>query len=277
MSYLLDKKEKRKKFFNIALGVVFLIILFYFRLGIFSGFSNVAQIIFRPILILGSSIGGKFENTISYFLSKNSLLKENENLKDQLNTEELRIANYNSLLKENESLKEILGRENKKSIVVLASIISKPNQSLYDTLVVDVGTTEGIKIGDIVFALGNIPIGRVDLVYENSARIILFSNAGEKTQAIVTGGDTRPNDQTRPVGQVSLEIVGRGGGNFDVILPRDFILEKGDQVVMSGINPYLLAVAETVISDPRDPFIKFLLRSPVNIQELKFVEIETQK
>jgi len=31
---------------------------------------------------------------------------------------------------------------------------------------------------------------------------------------------------------------------------------------------------ETIISDPRDSFQKALLVSPVNIQEIKFVEVE---
>ena len=50
--------------------------------------------------------------------------------------------------------------------------------------------------------------------------------------------------------------------------------EKGDEVVLPGITPYVLGIMETTISDPRDPFAKTLLTSPVNIQELKFVEVE---
>ena len=62
-----------------------------------------------------------------------------------------------------------------------------------------------------------------------------------------------------------------------MIMPRDLKLEKGDQVVLPGIIPYVVGIVETIISDPRDPFVKALLTSPVNIQELKFVEVETQK
>jgi hypothetical protein len=76
---------------------------------------------------------------------------------------------------------------------------------------------------------------------------------------------------------VFLEIVGRGGGNFEMIIPRDFIILKGDEVVLPGIVPYVVGIVETIISDPRDSFTKALLVSPVNIQELKFVEVESQK
>lgn len=262
MSYLLDKKAQRAKFFKIAFCVIVLIILFYFRSGIFNGLSYVAGGLFRPVLILGNNIGERFGNLGAYFVSKNSLYLQNQKLQSQLNEEESRMANYNSLLAENINLKEILGRKNEKKNMVLAVILSKPDQSLYDTLVIDVGTKQGLEMGDMVFALGDIPIGRVADIYPNSAKVILFTNAGEKTQAIISGKD------------VFMEVLGRGGGNFEMVLPRDLTLQKGDQVVMPGINPYVLAVVETIISDPRNPFTKALLSSLVNIQELKFVEIE---
>jgi len=262
MSYLLDKKEKRKKFLKIAIGVVVFLALFYFRSGIFSGFSSISQGVFRPVLVVGNSVGGKFNNFGAYFVSKSSLSSQNESLQSQLKDEETRILNYNTVLAENESLKEIMGRMDTKKNMVLAGILSKPNQSPYDTLVLDAGTAGGIKTGDMVFAFGNIPMGYIAEVYANSSKVVLFSNSGEKTQAIVT-------DKS-----IFFELIGRGGGNFEMVLPRDITLQKGDLVTMPGINPYTLAIVETVISDPRDPFTKALLVSPVNVQELKFVEVE---
>ncbi len=59
-----------------------------------------------------------------------------------------------------------------------------------------------------------------------------------------------------------------------MVMPRDFILEKGIEVVLPGITPYTIATVQTIISDTRDSFQKVLLLSPVNIFELKFVEVE---
>jgi len=271
MNYLLDRKTKEKKFFKIAIGVVVLIVLFYFRSGIFGGLSYVSHVIFRPVLILGNNIGEKFENLSSYFISKNSLSLQNQNLQSQLDREETRMSNYNSVVAENENLKEILGRKNEKVSMILASILSKPNQSFYDTLIIDVGIAQGIEIGDMVFALGDVPIGRVAEVYANSSKVVLFSNAGEKTQVVISLSHSPAGEAGK---NIFMEIIGRGGGNFEMILPRDLTLTKGDQILLPGINPYLLAVVETIISDSRNPFTKALLSSPVNIQELKFVEVE---
>lgn len=262
MSYLLDKRIKRNIFFKYILLIVVLFIFIIFKSSIFNGLSYVSNIIFRPILILGNNVGGGLSNTSSYFYSKKSLLSENENLKSKLNEQEARISNYNSILDENLKIKEILERKNEKANMILASILSKPNQSPYDTLIIDVGTKNGIFPEQRVFGLGNIPIGRIAEVYANSSKVILFSNPGEKTEVVVSGKN------------IFMQAVGRGGGNFEMIIPRDFILEKGAEIVLPGITSFILGTVQNIISDPRDSFQKALLASPVNIQELKFVEVE---
>ena len=221
----------------------------------------MGQIIFRPVLILGNNIGEKFSNISSFFYSKNILLENNINLRLDLNEKETMLSNYNSILAENIQMKEILGRKIEKTNMVISTILSKPNHSLYDTLIIDTGAKNGISEGKRVFAFGNIPIGRIAEVYSDSSKVILFSNPGEKTEVVV-GKD------------IFMQVIGRGGGNFEMNLVKDIVLEKGMEVVLPGIHPYVLGIVETIISDPRDFFQKALLISPVNIQELKFVEVE---
>jgi len=262
MSYLLDKKIKRKNSSRIFLYVLIFLFLFYLRSSIFSGLAYISLSVFRPILITGDNIGERFKNFGSYFAFKNSLSMQNQNLQMQLSNLEARLANYSSMVAENDNLKEILGRKKEKTPMILAAILSKPNQSPYDTILIDGGTEAGIKEGSLVFAVGDVPIGRVAFVSINMAKVVLFSSPSEKTEGVVGGKN------------IFMELVGRGGGNFEMILPRDFVLQKGDQVVLPGTNNYILAITETVVSDPRDPYIKALLKSPVNIQELKFVQVE---
>ena len=278
MSYLLDKKIKKKKIFFAVFGVIICVILFYFRTGIFNGLSLVSHTIFQPVLVIGNAISGKMSNVLSFFSSKSSLYLENQNLKLELSANRAERTNYDSILAENASLKEILGRKDEAASLILSAILSKPNQSPYDTLVIDAGIKQGLQTGDMVFALGNVPIGRVADVYSNSSKVILFTNAGEKTQVVVPARNASSiADAGGGEKNVFMEVTGRGGGNFEMIVPRDFTLLKGDTVTLPGIFPYVLAKVETIISDPRDPFIKALLASPVNIQELKFVEVETHK
>lgn len=262
MSYLLDKKNKRKKVFYVVFSLVFISTLFYFRNPLFSSLSFVSHVVFRPVFVLQNKLSSSLTNWGVVFSSKSSLVEENQNLKLKLKESNAFLLNYDSLFEENIKIKEILGRKEEKKDMLLSAILSKPNQSPYDTLVIDVGINDGIETGDLVFALGDLPIGRIFFTYPNSSKVVLFSNSGEKTEVVLTGQD------------VFMQIVGRGGGNFEMILPRDFILEKGSAVVLPGISSYVVAIVDTVLSDPRDSFTKVLLTSPVNIQELKFVQIE---
>jgi hypothetical protein len=71
-----------------------------------------------------------------------------------------------------------------------------------------------------------------------------------------------------------MQLVGRGGGNFEMILPRDLVVANEATVVLPGITPYVVAVVETILTDPRDSYQKALLASPINIFELNLVEVE---
>ena len=261
MNYLLNKKIKRKKLSKIIIIVVFLSFIFYFRGAIFNGLSFVSHSVFRPVLIWGNNVGGEISNIGAIFHNRKSLMLENENLKSQILESEADRSNYASVVDENNKLKEILGRTEGKNMI-LANILNKPNQSLYGTLIIDIGTEQGIIVGQRVFAFGNVSIGYVAEVYGNSSKVILFSNPGEKTEVVVTGK------------YVFMQAIGRGGGNFEMILPRDFVLDVGTEVVLPGATPYVLGTVAIIISDPRDAFQKALLVSPVNIQELKFVQVE---
>lgn len=262
MSYLLDKKLKRKNLNKIIFIIIILFLVFYFRNPIFRGLSFVGHTIARPVLILGNGIENKFSNIGSYFYFKKSLNKENEDLKNQLNGMLARVSNYNSVLDENIKLKDILGRKTEGKEFIVASILSLGRESIYGTVVIDAGKNQNIHEGKRVFALGNIPIGRVSEVYADSSKVVLYSNPGENTEVVLGGKD------------VFMTAVGRGGGNFEMLLPRDFVLDIGTEIDLPGTHPYILGYVASIVSDPRDAYQKALLRSPINIFELKFVEVE---
>ncbi len=261
MSYLLDRKNKRKKIAFVASAIIFLGVFLYFRAPIFSFLSAISQQVFKPAIYLKNNLARSFSGWGAVFSSKRSLSAEIDALKLQLLENEARTENYNSILDENERLKEILDRASNNKNFLLSAILSKPNKSPYDTMLVDAGGDLGVKEGDLVFALGNIPVGRVAEVYSESSKVILFSTSGEKTEVLVDGRNT------------FIEIIGRGGGNFEMVLPRDFELSKDSTVSLPGITPYTVAAVKAIVSDPRDSFTKALLVSPVNMHDIKFVQI----
>ena len=261
MSYLQDRKLRNKSMKKVIIGIAVLFVLFYFHSQIFGAFSKITHAIFTPIINLGNNIGDGISHSGSFLKSKKGLTIRNQELLEQIAKYEAEMANYNTVLLENMSLKESLDRSI-GSDFILGSILSKPNKSPYDTLIIDLGEKDGIMIGDEVFALGNIPIGMIEQVFSDTSKVVLYSTPSFKKEVIVGDGNNY------------LEIEGRGGGNFEINIPRDMELPVGTEAVLPGIFPYTIARVETIISDPRDSFVKALLVSPVNIQELKFVEVK---
>lgn len=261
MNYLLDKKNKKRKYRNISLGVVILLLFIFFGASIFNTSASFSNTVFKPVITLGNNIRDNFNNMNFYFQSKKALTKENENLKIELENQSLKILELEYLEEENIRLKSILDKIPKSGDFVLSTIISKPNQSLYDTLVIDKGRDEEVSVGDLVFANGNIPIGKISEVFDTSSKVTLFSTSREKTDVVI--GSTG----------LYMQAIGRGGGNFEIILPRDFVLEKGTKITIPSMDYALLGQVATIVSDPRDSYQKALVVSPINIQQLKFVQV----
>ncbi|MFA7285996.1 MAG: rod shape-determining protein MreC [Candidatus Paceibacterota bacterium] len=261
MSYLLDKKKKNKKIRNFLLVILLLVILFFFNNFIFKSLSSISVGILRPVFVLGNNLDARVDNFFSYFSSKKYLELENQSLLKDREMLTSQLANYKTLSLENQELKNILNRKPENQDFTLATVLVKPNISVFDIMIIDIGSNAGVSVGDLVFAYGNTPIGKVAEVYDDTSKVVLFSTSGEKTGAIISGRN------------IAVDLIGRGGGNFEIILPRDLSLEKGTEIILPNTNSYVVAKVETVISDPRDSYQKAILSTPINIFELRFVEV----
>lgn len=262
MSYLQDRKKKQKRYTQLLVTAVVFAACMTVSVVFFDFFSRISHTVFSPVLAMTNRMSMNIKNTKAFFISKTSLLLENQELKQQLLAIDARLANYEAVFNENEKIKEILLRKPGEKKMLLAGILGTQNKSLYDSLIIDAGSLQGLEVGQRVFAYGDVPIGTITDVFPESAKVALYSTSGQKMSAVLSGSDT------------FIELMGRGRGNFEVILPRDFDIVEGTLVLLPGLEPYALAEVVTVISDPRDPFKKALLKSPINILELKFVQVE---
>ncbi len=261
MSYLRIKKSRDRKIKTglILLGCFLFILLAYTT--IVSSLGATARGIGRPLWWFEDRIGNGFSSIAVTWKSKANLSEENARLREDLLQAELRAFDRDVLAIENAALKEAFGRK-PEGVFVLAKILVRPPRSLYDTLVLDIGENDGVSPGDEVYAFGSILLGRIQSVDKNSSLATLYSTAGEHFLArhATTG--------------VDLDLVGRGGGSFEVTVARDLVLLPGDEIVSFALTPSVVATVGEVISDPRDPYQKVLLLSPANIQALSFVEIK---
>jgi cell shape-determining protein MreC len=72
---------------------------------------------------------------------------------------------------------------------------------------------------------------------------------------------------------ITVPAKGRGGGNFEIHIPREIEVSDGDILVFPYDPTIAVGIVKSIEFDPRDPFQKILARTPVNIQELRFVEV----
>jgi len=257
----LDKKQiiKRKKVIkNIIIFGVFIVT---FSFGFLTWTGQFFNYVGKPVWEMEQYVVGIFSNMNYLFYTKASLSNENRKLKEENLSVNLSMIDYQILKNDVDKLRETLGRIPEVKNLILGNILTKPNHSPYDTVIIDIGNNLNIKEGYKVYADGNIPLGVIEKVYDSTSLVSLYTTPGKKTEGFVNG----PN--------ASVELIGRGGSNFEMIIPIDLQVEKGTIIYLPGSTSLVLAQVDDVISAPSDPFKRVLLSSPVNIQNLKWVEV----
>lgn len=191
-------------------------------------------------------------------VSKQSLIKKIIALESDLDRARIAETQQHVLEQENEALKAELGRPVSKGGVV-ARVITLPGHSLYDTVIIDAGEQEGVTIGKGVYAFGNVALGTISALDAHQATVLLFSAPGRETPGTVTDSST------------AVTLIGRGGGEYEVRMPRDVLFTEGATITEQSIHTIPLAVIQKIVSDSRDPFQRLLAKIPLNIQNISWV------
>jgi len=257
-----DKKRilRRKKTTRNIIGFSIFVILS--ALGFLTYSGKIFNGIGLPIWKTKQTITESFDSLGYLVRTKSSVYQENDNLKKENETLKNSMIDYQILKTENDQLKELLNNTPVKSSFVISNILSKPDHSLYDSIIIDIGTNNGIQIGNKVYVDSKIPIGEVSKVYSNTSFVTLYSNPNQITEGVVDGSNATVN------------LVGRGGGNFEMTIPIDLSSEKGIMISLPGASGEILAIIDGIVSAPNEPVKKVILHSPVNIQNVKWVEVK---
>ncbi|MDP4020541.1 MAG: rod shape-determining protein MreC [Candidatus Adlerbacteria bacterium] len=193
------------------------------------------------------------------FIHQNEL----ERLRAELGAAQALVADRELLLRENIELKTRLGRVPEETSTLLAAILLRPPATPYDTLMLDVGLKEGVSVGDLVFSVGSVVIGKVTEVYRSTSRATLFSAPGEAHDVLVfTQG-----------GSVPLVAEGQGSGSFIGKLPQGTQVNMGDPVLFPDIVPILMAQIAAVETAPNESFQTVYMQLPANPLLLHYVEV----
>lgn len=196
--------------------------------------------------------------------SPEELMSQNENLQRQLADDQVRLQSVQALQDENNELLNILGRAS-TTPYILAAVLKRPPYSPYDELVIDIGKDHGVSTTSLVYAPGNVLIGRVIDVMSETSKVVLLSSPGEQYQVLIGSAHT-PATAT-----------GRGGGQYQASVSRDVKVQEGDYVSDPFLNDRVFGIVTSVLSDPADPFSTVLFAPPVNLYQLRWVLVQNQK
>ncbi|MES2436827.1 MAG: rod shape-determining protein MreC [Patescibacteria group bacterium] len=215
-----------------------------------------------PIMYSQAAVENATDTIWGVLKSKRTLLEHNRSLREQLALMEATVLEKNILTEENESLRKLLGRENASTTSIVARIISKPGFSPYDTIIIDAGDQEGVVVGDTVVVNGSVLVGKVATTAAHSSNVVLYSSPEQKVQVLI--------------GPQAVETTafGKGGGNFEVKLPRNASIKEGDSVVMAEHPEYIFGAITSIQISDADSFEKVLFRSAIDVTETKFVTVE---
>lgn len=261
MNYLLRSSQPKK---GMKGKIISFVILLLFILLFFTSFGAKAlKVLVTPFWKGSISLQYFYNSNLELLRSKKSLIEENQKLIDSILLKDKDLKFLSVLEEENNELKKIKG--NAEILSVVASVISRPPKTPYDTLIIDSGSFSGIETGDLVIALGNVFVGEVFEVNSYMSKIKLYSSPGNKIDVLI--GEEK----------IQKEAIGVGAGNFRTELPKEIEIKEGDIITVSSIVANIFGVVEKIEEKTTDSFKTVLFRSPINIQEIRFVEILNRK
>lgn len=254
-----NKKIGNKIFFPVIILAIILAVAFFFDFNRF--LSGAVLSLASPLFTATHSFNNLYLSNSYILKDKEALAEENSKLKEKISELESDLLSLDVLKEENSELKSVLGRKNSGRRSMTASVILRPPQVPYDIIIIDIGADSGVKEGMQVGAYGDILLGFVDKVFEDKARVRFYSSPGQEINVLINKSN------------IFSIAGGRGGGNFEIILPRVDEVEIGSLVVTPGSNQFIIGIVEFIEADMADAFQKVLFRTPLNIQELKWVEV----
>lgn len=253
--YKHKKMRSAQKLFFIIVGFFCLVLIFFlifFRLRE----NSVNESVWR-IGLRGQNVANVFAG---YLKSKNKLFNENIELRNDLDTARLELLHQSVYQDENKRLKEVLGRKQNEKLI-LSQILSKPNRSPYDILIIDVGQNDGVLVGQKVLAKGLVPIGTIAEVGNKNSKVKMYSTPGTETEAVFESSG------------IDITLKGTGSGGFEITIPKDVLVHTGQAILSKEIYSHTIALVSGVASTERDSYKKVLAKSPINIQELSWVQV----
>lgn len=255
-----SKKKSKRVFVVLAVIVLFVVVSSFLISKVPETLSNTVRFVGTPFWQAEIFISNHTHFISNFFRSRNAVVTENDALKSELDLYREQMLDYETLKSEHAKLLAEYGREGTQNKII-ATVLVRPPQTPFDTLILDVGSNEGVALEDVVYSVGGVILGTVTDVSAHNSNVTLFSRTNLMTPAIFE----RSN--------LSISIRGLGGGSFEAQVPQESDIVKDDILIMPTLVPSPVGVVSLVESSVKSAFKRVLIQSPTNISYTRFVFI----
>ncbi len=190
-------------------------------------------------------------------LSRDALQNRLKNAEAELMRIRYQAVLYELVVSENRALRNA---QTAVPVGAIAKVIARPPKTHYDTLLIDVGVSAGIRVGDIV-AYEAFAIGRISSLSDSTALVTLFSSPNTSEDVLL--GEPAALAISR----------GLGGGALEVSVPQGIDVKNGSFVRLPSRES--LAIGIVLESTAKETDVTQIVRfsHPVSLATLEYVRI----
>ncbi len=249
--------------------VFFILVVALHYIGWLSWLEKAFRSIATPLISDTHSINIQVGNSYEYFKNRNDLetayaacVVDNQN-------HLLAETKMKLLQDENDTLRSALQYVKNATVnTVTATVVGKEILSPDQTIIIDQGSETGIKVNDPVITGNGILVGKIMKVDQHISMVRLINDTLSKVGALVLNRDHSNG-------------VVEGGYNISLtmgFIPRDEVVQKGDQVVTSGLEAgmpkgLLIGTIAVVENEPYKPFQDAFVTPATDLSKISIVTV----
>ncbi|MDD9197079.1 rod shape-determining protein MreC [Aliivibrio sp. S3MY1] len=236
------------------------------RLNAFSDVRYLLNSFVAPIHYAANLPRTMFDGMYERFNSRNTLMLENQKLKQEMFMQSSNLLLMEQLKQENSRLRNLLGspfiRDERKMVTEVMAVDSAPYTH---QVMIDKGRIDGVYEGQPVISDKGI-VGQINYVGAHNSRVLLLTDPNNSIPVQVVRNDIR--------------VIASGKGHLDTMqlehIPTNTDVEVGDLLVSSGLGGrypegYPVGYISRIDNDNKRPFASIDLETTVEFDKLRYL------
>lgn len=253
-SYQSNLRNRRIKL--ILAGSVVAVLVWYLLPRLIVG---VLALLMLPVSGIGNWLAQSPAVFPMYLRDRGELVQQLNDLQAEIASKEADDIRLFYVESELQAVRELVGGQG--APLLLGTVIASPPYTPYDSIVLDIGTDNGVQVGAPIYVGLDIVVGVISAAYDNSSVVTLFSSPGISTNAYIIG----PN--------VFAVSRGQGGGVMQLGVPQGIALAVGDVVVLPAFGSGVFGTVSAVTSIASEPEQQAYVTIPTSVAQMRYVRV----